>query len=112
MTQEKLKRPECLNGFTQKVKTGLGDMYITVNELDGKPIEVFATIGKSGQSLTAKVEAICRLISLALRYSIDVQEVIDQLKGIVGDHPVFYSGELQQSIPDAIAHVLEARYKQ
>lgn len=54
------RRPDILWGFTQKVPTGLGTMYLTVNEVEGCPFEVFATIGKSGHSITAKAEAIGR----------------------------------------------------
>ena len=104
------ERPETLNGFTTKVKTGYGHLYVTVSEYDGKPFEVFATIGKSGRSTTAKTEAIGRLVSLALRSGILVDEIVDQLKGISGEHPVFVNGGLVLSIPDAIARVLERRY--
>jgi len=104
------KRPDFVTGFTQKVQTGLGAMYLTVNEVDGKPFEVFATIGKSGHSVTAKAEAIGRLVSLALRSGIGVKEIIGQLKGIGGEHPVFQQKGLLLSIPDAIARVLEERY--
>lgn len=104
------KRPDFMTGFTQKVQTGLGAMYLTVNEIDGKPFEVFATIGKSGHSVTAKAEAIGRLVSLALRSGVAVQDIVGQLKGIGGEHPLFQSGGLLLSIPDAIARVLEARY--
>ncbi len=104
------KRPETLEGFTSKVKTGLGRLYVTVTEFNGRPFEVFATIGKSGRSTTAKTEAIGRLVSLALRSGVRVEEVIDQLKGIGGEHPIFQNGGLVLSIPDAIGHVLEKRY--
>lgn len=104
------KRPDLVNGFTQKVQTGLGFMYLTVNELDGKPFEVFATIGKSGRSITAKAEAIGRLVSLALRSGVSVRDVVAQIKGIGGEHPVFRGKGLLLSIPDAIAWVLERRY--
>ncbi len=104
------KRPETLEGFTSKIKTGLGRLYVTVTELDGNPFEVFATIGKSGRSTTAKTEAIGRLVSLALRSGVHVGEVVDQLKGIGGEHPVFQNGGLVLSIPDAIGHVLDNRY--
>ena len=104
------RRPDFVTGFTQKVQTGLGAMYLTVNEVDGKPFEVFATIGKSGHSVTAKAEAIGRLVSLALRSGIDVRDIIGQLKGIGGEHPVFQQKSLLLSIPDAIARVLEERY--
>ncbi len=104
------ERPEILNGFTVKIKTGLGDLYVTVTEMDGLPFEVFATIGKSGRSTTAKTEAIGRLISLAFRSGIKVEKVVEQLKGIGGEHPIFQNGGIVRSIPDAISQVLENRY--
>ena len=104
------ERPETLQGFTTKIKTGLGDLYVTVTEMDGLPFEVFATIGKSGRSTTAKTEAIGRLISLAFRSGIKVEKVVEQLKGIGGEHPIFQNGGIVRSIPDAISQVLENRY--
>jgi ribonucleoside-diphosphate reductase alpha chain len=100
-------RPETLEGFTTKVVTGMGNLYVTVTELDGKPFEVFATIGKSGKSTMAKTEAIGRLVSLALRSGISLDKVVEQLKGICGEHPVFSKDGLVLSIPDAISRVLE-----
>jgi ribonucleoside-diphosphate reductase alpha chain len=105
-----LDRPETLEGFTTKIKTGLGRLYVTVTEFNGQPFEVFATIGKSGRSTTAKTEAIGRLVSLALRSGVKTQDIVDQLKGIGGEHPIFQNGGLVLSIPDAIARVLENRY--
>jgi ribonucleoside-diphosphate reductase alpha chain len=105
-----LDRPETLFGFTTKIKTGYGHLYVTVTEFEGKPFEVFATIGKSGRSTTAKTEAIGRLVSLALRAGVTVDKIVDQLKGIGGEHPIFQDGGLVLSIPDAIARVLDKRY--
>lgn len=105
-------RPDVVYGFTQKVKTGYGFLYLTVNEVDGKPFEVFATIGKSGRSITAKTEAIGRLVSLALRSGVGVPDIVSQLKGIGGEHPVFQKKDLLLSIPDAVSWVLESRYMQ
>ncbi|MBC7364799.1 MAG: adenosylcobalamin-dependent ribonucleoside-diphosphate reductase [Candidatus Aminicenantes bacterium] len=101
------ERPVTLPSITDKIKTGLGNLYVTITFLDGKPFEVFASIGKSGYSTMADAEAIGRLISLALRSGVDPKEVILQLKGIGGSEPVFTEGGLVQSIPDAIAKVLE-----
>ncbi|MFC1533643.1 vitamin B12-dependent ribonucleotide reductase [Thermodesulfobacteriota bacterium] len=103
-------RPETLEGFTTKMETGMGNLYVTVTEYDGKPFEIFATIGKSGRSTTAKTEAIGRLVSLALRSGVNVEKIIAQLKGIGGEHPVFQKDGLVLSIPDAISRVLENRY--
>jgi ribonucleoside-diphosphate reductase alpha chain len=103
-------RPETLNGFTTKIRTGYGHLYVTVTEYEGQPFEVFATIGKSGRSTTAKTEAIGRLVSLALRAGVTVDKIVNQLKGIGGEYPIFQDGGLVLSIPDAIARVLEKRY--
>ena len=103
-------RPETLEGYTTKVVTGMGNLYVTVTELEGKPFEVFATIGKSGKSTTAKTEAIGRLVSLAFRSGVPVENVVEQLKGICGEHPVFSKEGLILSIPDAISRVLEKKY--
>ncbi|MCJ7772229.1 MAG: ribonucleotide-diphosphate reductase subunit alpha, partial [Desulfobacterales bacterium] len=104
------KRPETLEGFTTRMKTGMGNLYVTVTEYNSQPFEVFATIGKSGRSTTAKTEAIGRLVSLALRSGVRVEKIVEQLKGIGGEHPVFQEGGLVLSIPDAISRVLERRY--
>lgn len=104
------KRPESLPGFTHKVKTGMGELYLTVNELDGQPFEVFATIGKSGRSVMAEAESIGRLVSLALRSGISVSEVVKQLRGIGGDMPVFHKKRLLLSTADAVSWILEHNY--
>jgi ribonucleoside-diphosphate reductase alpha chain len=104
------ERPETVEGFTTKIKTGFGNLYINVTEYQGRPFEVFPIIGKSGKSTTAKTEAIGRLVSLALRSGVRVDDIIAQLEGIGGEHPVFQKDGLVLSIPDAIAKVLEARY--
>ena len=104
-------RPETLKGSTVVVKTGLGKIYITVNEVNEKPFEIFVTAGKSGKSVQAKAEAIGRLASLSLRSGADVSDVIRQLAGISGDKNMNdpYLG-LVLSIPDAIAKVLVKLY--
>lgn len=104
------QRPTVLPGFTEKIKTGYGNLYVTVNTRDGRPFEVFAHIGKSGYTTMADTEAMCRLISLALRSHVPVDQIIRQLIGIGGSSPVFASGSKVSSIPDAIAQVLQRRF--
>ncbi len=101
------ERPDSLPSITDKIKTGFGNLYVTISFYNQKPFEVFACIGKSGYSTMADAEALGRLISLALRSGVEPQEVIYQLKGIGGAEPIFTEGGLVQSIPDAIAKVLE-----
>ena len=104
------KRPDTLTGLTEKIRTGYGNLYVTVNVRDGRPFEVFAQIGKSGYTTMADTEAICRLISLALRSRVPVIQVIRQLRGIGGSSQVFSGGSKVTSIPDAIAQVLERHF--
>ncbi len=75
-----IKRPQCLQGFTEVIKTGYGNLYVTVNTIEERPVEVFVQIGKSGYSTMADAEATGRLVSLALRSRIAVEDVIEQLR--------------------------------
>ena len=104
------KRPQVLQGITEKIRTGYGNLYVTVNVREGRPFEVFAHIGKSGYTTMADTEAICRLISLTLRSGVAVDQVIRQLRGIGGSSPVFTNGGKVSSIPDAIAQVLQRHF--
>ncbi len=99
-------RPDTLKGVTEKIRTGYGNLYVTVNFRDGQPFEVFAQIGRSGYTTMADTEAICRLISLAMRSGVTAPSIVRQLRGIGGSSQVFSSGARVTSIPDAIAQVL------
>ena len=103
-------RPDSLPSVTDKIKTGFGNLYVTISFHNQKPFEVFASIGKSGYSTMADAEALGRLISTALRNGVEAEEVITQLKGIGGSEPIFTEGGLIQSIPDAIAKVREKHF--
>ncbi|MFH1571294.1 MAG: adenosylcobalamin-dependent ribonucleoside-diphosphate reductase [Gemmatimonadota bacterium] len=100
-------RPAVTFGVTERIRTGEGNIYVTINEDDQGLCEVFSTIGKAGGNAAAQSEAISRLISLALRSSIDPREIINELKGISGPSPVWEDGELILSTPDAIGRALE-----
>lgn len=105
-------RPETLSGKTYKVKTGYGNLYVTVNNDDnGVPFEVFATIGKTGGFFQEQSEGICRLISLALRSGIKIEEIINDLKGIRGPMPTLTAKGTILSLPDAIGQILEEHVK-
>jgi ribonucleoside-diphosphate reductase alpha chain len=101
-------RPQVTLGITQRVKTGEGYLYVTINEDEAGLCEVFTTIGKAGGNAAAQSEAISRLISLALRSGVQPREIVKQLKGISGPTPV-WDGQGGQilSTPDAIGKVLE-----
>jgi ribonucleoside-diphosphate reductase alpha chain len=107
----KRRRPTVTRGVTERIRTGEGNIYVTMNEDELGLCEIFSAIGKAGGNAAAQSEAISRLISLALRSGIDPQEVIDELKGISGPTPVWEDGELILSTPDAIGKAME-RYLQ
>ena len=100
-------RPRTTKGITERVRTGHGNMYVTINFDEGnKPFELFGTLGKAGGCDSAQLEAISRLVSLALRSGIDPHHVIEQLRGITCC-PAWDSGTLVRSSPDAVALALE-----
>ncbi len=107
---ESFTRPPVLHGFTEKVKTSRGTLYVTVNTVEGKPIEVFANIGKSGGDISALSEAIGRLISIALQNGVHVKSIINTLISITGAQPIWNNGRLIKSVPDAIAQILRDHF--
>ncbi len=105
---EARQRPEVLTGKTYRMKTGYGNLYVTINNDEkGVPFEVFAVIGKSGGFFQEQSEGICRLISLSLRTGVKIEEIIDNLKGIRGPMPTITDKGTILSLPDAIGQILE-----
>ena len=101
------ERPRQIQGITERVHTGHGNMYVTINfQEEGKPFEVFSTLGKAGGCDSAQLEAISRLASLALRSGVSVGDVVEQLKGITCC-PFWDEGTLVRSGPDAVALALQ-----
>jgi ribonucleoside-diphosphate reductase alpha chain len=101
------KRAKTTSGVTERVTTGCGYIYVTVNSDDEGICEVFSTLGKAGGCAQAQLEAICRLISLALRSGVDVASVVRQLRGIRCPSIAWEEGKSILSCADAIASVLE-----
>ncbi len=101
------KRPTETKGTSTKVSTGCGSLYITVNYDDKGIFEVFSTLGKAGACASAQLEAICRLISTALRSGVDVAQIVKQLRGIRCPSIAWEGGKSILSCADAIASVLE-----
>ncbi|MEK7161912.1 MAG: adenosylcobalamin-dependent ribonucleoside-diphosphate reductase, partial [Patescibacteria group bacterium] len=104
-------RPDVMQGITYKMTTAYGNLYVTVNEDSQGPFEVFAQMGKAGGFFSAQTEAITRLISLALRSNVAIEEIIAQIKGIRGPDVSFSDGGVIFSLPDAVAKVLDKHIK-
>ncbi len=100
------KRPDITTGFTEKVKIGCGNLYITVNYDEHGICEVFTNTGRAG-GCPSQSEATSRLVSVALRAGMDEKAIIQQLKGIRCPSTVRRDGIKVLSCPDAIARVIE-----
>ena len=101
-------RQNVMQGSTRKIRTGCGNLYVTVNEDgEGNLFEIFNQIGKAGGCAASQSEAIGRLASLAFRSGIEPEDIIRQLKGISCHMPVWYQEGKILSCSDAIAKAIE-----
>jgi len=103
-------RPDITTGFTEKVKIGCGNLYITVNYDDKGICEVFTNTGRAG-GCPSQSEATSRLVSIALRSGLDARSIVEQLKGIRCPSTIRQQGMKVLSCPDAIGRLIEKVYK-
>ena len=74
-------RPPELFGITYKRRSGCGKLFVTVNERNGEPYEVFVqTSGQGG--CAANSEALGRMISIGLRNGVSAWEIKKQLSRV------------------------------
>lgn len=97
------ERPQVLEGLTELVETTYGNLYVTVNTLEGKPFEILVRTGKSDRRLGATCEIIARLVSLALKNGTEVKSIAEELQCI---DKSFSSNGMGVSIPGAVAQIL------
>lgn len=70
------------HGNTYHRRTACGSLYLTVNRDDeGNIVEMFVSTSKGG-ICQANIGAVNRMVSVALRSGVRVDEIADQLKGI------------------------------
>jgi len=106
------ERPKVTKATVEEVMTGCGGIYVTVGSDEFGICEVFLTLGKSGGCASAQLEAIGRLISVALRAGIDMSSIIKQMRGIRCPSIAWSEGKSILSCADAIATVLERHINQ
>ncbi|MBL8976796.1 MAG: vitamin B12-dependent ribonucleotide reductase [Gemmatimonadetes bacterium] len=106
--RQKRSRPDMLRGTTRRIETPLGTLYVTITEDDrAQPFEVFMSLGKAGGAIMADVEAMGRLISLALRSGIPLKEIHRQIRGISSDRAIGLGPNKVLSVPDAVGIAIE-----
>lgn len=110
-------RPSKLQATVHTVETGNGKLYITVSTSKGKIVEMFLSMGKSGQILNNFCEALGRTLSIAFQHGVPIDAIIKTLHGINSDRPSWHRFEETDkkptqllSIPDAIAKLLQRYY--
>ncbi len=100
------ERPKLLIGATSKIQSGCGKLWVTINPYKGKIWEVFASTGADG-GCSANIQEIARLISLASRKGIGIEDILDQLKSVKCAHAIASKKCNVKSCSDAIARVIE-----
>jgi ribonucleoside-diphosphate reductase alpha chain len=100
-------RPDVVSGTTQKIETGYGSLYVTINEDEHGLFEVFAQIGRGGGYTASFTEAVARLASLCLRSGIQADEIIKQLDGIRSPKIAYDHREKVYSVPDGLAKAIK-----
>jgi ribonucleoside-diphosphate reductase alpha chain len=100
-------RPTITQGITERVETGCGSLFVTINGDEQGLCEIFLRMGRSGGCTHAQSEATGRLVSLALRSGIEPEAVCEQLKGIRCPIPKWGNGDTILSCADAVGKALE-----
>jgi ribonucleoside-diphosphate reductase alpha chain len=99
-------RPVSLKGWTYRMQTGCGPLYITINEDEGGLFELFTTMGKAGGCAASQSEAIGRMVSLAWRSGVQPEQVIKQLLDISCHSHSGFGANKVLSCADAVAKAI------
>jgi ribonucleoside-diphosphate reductase alpha chain len=106
----KVERPKITSGPTIREATGCGNLYVRIMSIpdERNPVEVFASLGKTGSCTGCQLEALTRSITLGLKYGVPIQEYVNELKGLRCPSPYMWPEEERTlSCPDAVSRALK-----
>lgn len=101
------ERPAVLEGWTYRIQTGCGSLFVTINEDRAGYFELFNTMGKAGGCAGSQCQAIGRMVSLAWRSGITAQQVVKQLQGISCHSPYGFGASKIMSCSDGVAKAIQ-----
>ena len=108
---ENTETPEHLFGERYRIKTGDGTLWVHLFEnKDTGFREIWTNISKPGRTMAVMADITGRLCSLALKYGASWEDLEKQLKGHIGDNPIWWNGERILSIPDALSKLIRKKY--
>jgi ribonucleoside-diphosphate reductase alpha chain len=103
---KKRVREKVLSGKTYEIRTGCGDLYITINSDSIGIFEILIKMGKGGGCASAQNEVAGRLITTALRHGVPIKALVKQISGI-SCHSVYGVGnDMVTSCSDAIVKAI------
>ena len=97
---EEVDYESTMDSCTRKSIFGCGTLYVTVDTHNNVPTRIFIRVGKAGCCQRALLEAVGRLLTLALEYHVPVERVMRTLSGIRCDKGMVGRGRL--SCMDAV----------
>ena len=100
-------RPDRTCGTTERITTGCGNLYVTINEDEEGVCEIFTQLGKAGGCASSQLDSIGRLCSLALRSGVELSAIKKHLRGIRCPSPTWGKGGMVSSCADAIGIAIE-----
>lgn len=94
-----------ISSWTGESPTHMGKMYVTITYKGSSVQEIIGTIGGSNSCMRAEVEAISRVVNVAISHGAMLSEIVGQLDGISCE-PVWFNGVQIKSPADAIGKIL------
>lgn len=103
------ERPPILTGKTYRIKTPLSDhaLYVTINDLDGKPFEIF--INSKAMEHFQWIVALTRVVSAVFRHGGEIGFLVEELRSVFDPKGGYFKkgGKYAPSLVAEIGDVLE-----